>query len=105
MLRLPTNRRPTPPGELLQREFIEPLGITQTALARRLGVTTHRLNEIIHGRRAITPDTALRLERVLGMSAGFWLNAQLAVDLYDAMRSEKAKKIARLEPLPGLRSA
>ena len=99
VLRIPTHRRPTTPGEIILREFIEPLGITQTLLAQHLGITYHRLNEIVNGKRGITTDTAMRLERVLGPSAGFWLNAQYAVDLYDAMHSPVAKAIARLEPL------
>jgi addiction module HigA family antidote len=99
VLRIPTHRRPTPPGEIIVREFIEPLGITQTLLAQHLGITYHRLNEIINGKRGITTDTALRLERVLGPTAGFWLNAQYAVDLYDAMHSPAAKTIAKLKPL------
>lgn len=100
MVRIPTHRRPTSPGELLLRDFLEPLGITQTAFAKRLGITHHRLNEIIRGRRGVSTDTALRLERVLGPSAGFWLNAQQAVDLYDALHSPAAKAIAKLKPLP-----
>ncbi len=98
-LSIPTHRRPTAPGEILLREFLEPLGITQTAFAHRLGITHHRLNEILHGKRRITTDTAMRLERVLGPSAGFWLNAQNATELYDAMHSPEAEAIARLEPL------
>ena len=99
VLRIPTHRRPTTPGEIIVREFIEPHGVTQTLLAQHLGITYHRLNEIVNGKRGITTDTAMRLERVLGPSAGFWLNAQYAVDLYDAMHSPVAKTIARLEPL------
>ncbi len=99
MARIPTHRRPTTPGEIIVREFIEPLGITQTVLAGHLGITFHRLNEIVNGKRGITTDTAMRLERVLGPSAGFWLNAQHAVDLYDATHSPVAKTIAQLEPL------
>jgi addiction module HigA family antidote len=99
VLRIPTHRRPTAPGEIILHEFIEPLGITQTVLAQHLGITYHRLNEIVNGKRGITTDTAMRLERVLGPSAGFWLNAQYAVDLYDAMHSPIAKVISRLEPL------
>ncbi len=99
VLRIPTHRRPTAPGEIILREFIEPLGITQTVLAQHLGITYHRLNEIVNGKRGITTDTAMRLERVLGPSAGFWLNAQYAVDLYDAMHSPVAKIISRLKPL------
>jgi len=67
--RLPRNRPPTHPGEMLFEEFIKPLGLTQTELARCLGVSYPRLNEIIKGRRSVTPDTALRLSRVLGMPA------------------------------------
>ena len=98
--RLPSARRPTHPGEMLLEEFLKPLGITQSAFAVRLGISFPRLNEIIHGKRAVTPDTALRLERVLGMSADFWLGLQQDCDLWDAMHSEKAAEIAQLEPLP-----
>jgi antitoxin HigA-1 len=105
MIRIPTHRRPIPPGEILWREFLEPLDITQTAFAKRLGITHHRLNEIIRGKRAITTDTALRLSRVLGTTPALWLNMQQTVDLYDAMHAPSSKEIARLEPLPELRSA
>jgi addiction module HigA family antidote len=105
MVRLPTSRRPTPPGEILFREFLEPLAITQTAFAKRLGITHHRLNEIIRGKRGITTDTALRLARVLGTTPDLWLNMQQAVDLYDAMHSPASRQISRLEPLRELKSA
>jgi len=97
--RLPTHRPPTHPGEMLLEEFLEPLGITQSAFAIRLGVSFPRLNEVINGKRSVTPDTALRLARVTGMSADFWLGLQQDWDLWHALRSEKAKEIARLEPL------
>jgi addiction module HigA family antidote len=84
---------------MLLEEFLEPLGITQSAFAVRLGVSFPRLNEIINGKRGVTPDTALRLARVTGMSADFWLGLQQDWDLWHAMRSDKAKEIARLEPL------
>src|SRR3972149_11383720 len=71
--RLPTHRPPPHPGEMLLEEFLKPLGITQSAFAARLGVSFPRLNEIINGKRSVTPDTALRLARVTGMSADFWL--------------------------------
>jgi len=100
--RLPMRRPPTHPGEMLLEEFLKPMGITQSAFAIRLGVSFPRLNEIIRGKRSITPDTALRLERVLGMSAGFWLGLQQDWDLWHAMRSDRAAEIAKLEPLnPG----
>ena len=84
---------------MLLNEFLEPHGISQTDFAQRLGISFVRLNEIINGRRGMTPDTALRLEKVLGMSADFWLGLQLDWDLWNAMHSEDAKKIAQLRPL------
>ena len=84
---------------MLLEEFLKPLGISQSALAVRLGVSFPRLNEIIRGKRGVTPDTALRLARVVGMSADFWLGLQQDWDLWHAMRSEKASEIADLEPL------
>ena len=97
--RLPTHRSPTHPGEMLLEEFLKPLGITQSAFAVRLGVSFPRLNEIIHAKRSVTPDTALRLARVTGMSADFWLGLQQDWDLWHALRSEAADEIARLEPI------
>ena len=97
--RLPRKRPPTHPGEMLFEEFVKPLEITQTELARRLGVSYPRLNEIIKGRRSVTPDTALRLSRVLGMSADFWLGLQQDWDLWHTMNSPEAKEISRLKPI------
>lgn len=97
--RLPTHRPPTHPGEMLREEFLKPTGITQSAFAVRLGVSFPRLNEVINGRRSVTPDTALRLARVTGMSADFWLGLQQGWDLWHALRSDEAKEIEGLEPL------
>ena len=97
--RLPSHRPPTHPGEMLLEEFVKPLGITQSALALRMGVSFPRLNEIIRGKRSLTPDTALRLARVVGMSADFWLGLQLDWDLWHTIRSAKAEEIAQLVPL------
>jgi len=105
MLRVPTNRPPSHPGEMLNEEFLTPLGITQREFARRLRVSYPRLNELIHGRRGMTPDTALRLERLLGVEAQFWLNLQLVWDLYQLRHSSQSKKIQRIERLPQLRRA
>ena len=80
-------------------EFLVPLGMSQSAFAVRLGISFPRLNEIVRGKRPVTPDTALRLARVLGMSADFWLGLQQDWDLWHAMRGKKAAKIAELEPL------
>jgi antitoxin HigA-1 len=97
--RLPRRLPPTSPGEMLLEEFLKPLGISQSAFAIRLGVSFPRLNEIVRGKRSVTPDTALRLARVLGMSADFWLGLQQDWDLWHAMRSEEAAAIAALKPL------
>ena len=99
--RLPKERPPTHPGEMLLEEFLKPLGISQSAFAIRLGVSYPRLNEIVRGRRSVTPDTALRLARVLGMPAGFWLGLQQDWDLWHAMNSPAADEISRLEPISG----
>ena len=101
--RLPTHQPPTHPGEMLLEEFLKPLGITQTAFALQLGVSFQRLNEVINGKRSVTPDTALRLARVTGMSADFWLGLQQDWDLWHALRSEEAKEIAHLTPLAASR--
>jgi addiction module HigA family antidote len=84
---------------MLLEEFLRPLGVSQSAFAARLGISFPRLNEIINGKRAVTTDTALRLERVLGMSADFWLGLQNDWDLWHAMRGREAAAIARLRPL------
>ena len=97
--RLPTTLPPTHPGEMLLEEFLKPLGISQSAFAVRLGVSFPRLNEIVRRRRGVTPDTALRLARVTGMSAEFWLGLQQDWDLWHALHSERAAAIERLEPL------
>src|SRR5260370_16919310 len=79
---IPTDRMPTSPGEMLLEEFIKPLGLTQGALAEKLGMSRVAVNEIVNGRRGVTPATALRLARAFGTTPEFWLNGQLAVDLY-----------------------
>ena len=96
---LPTHQPPTHPGEMLLEEFLKPLGVSQSAFASRLGVSFPRLNEVIRGKRSVTPDTALRLARVTWMSADFWLGLQQDWDLWHAMRSTKSA-LDELEPLP-----
>ena len=104
-LRLPTNRPPTHPGEMLLEEYLKPLGVSQTHFARAIGVSYVRLNSIIRGHRSITPDTALRLERSLGTSADFWLNLQTAWDLWHARHSAETRTINRIHRLPEMRNA
>lgn len=84
---------PTHPGEVLLEDFMKPLGLTQYALAKALGVTQVRIGEIVQGRRAVSPDTALRLARYFGTSAEFWMNMQATYDLERA-RDKSAATIA-----------
>jgi len=88
MVRVPTHRMPTHPGEMLLEEFLKPMGITQSTLAREIHVPYQRINELVNGKRGITPATALRLAKFFGMSAGFWMNLQLRWDLFFAQRTE-----------------
>ena len=85
---------PVHPGEILQEEFLKPLAISQNQLGRNLGVSPRRINEIIHGKRAITADTALRLSRYFGNSASFWLGLQMDFDL-DTADDALAERIDR----------
>ena len=84
--RLPTKRPPTHPGEMLLEEFLKPLGISQSAFAARLRIPAAHLNEIIRAKRGVTPDVALRLAQVLGVSADFWLGLQQDWDLWRGNR-------------------
>ena len=88
MIRVPTNRAPTHPGEMLLEEFLQPMGLTQRELADSIHVPYQRINDLVNGRRGITPSTALRLARYFGMSADFWMNLQLRWDLYFAQQEE-----------------
>jgi addiction module HigA family antidote len=88
MVRVPTHRTPTHPGEMLLEEFLHPMGITQKDLAENIHVPYQRINEIINGRRGVTPSTALRLAKFFNMSADFWMNLQLRWDLYFAQQDE-----------------
>ena len=83
------------PGEILLEEFLNPLGISQNRLARAMDVPPRRINEIVHGKRAVTADTALRLARALGTSEQFWMGLQADYDLEEARKSssEKLRKI------------
>jgi addiction module HigA family antidote len=99
MVRVPTHRAPTHPGEMLLREFLEPLGLTQTELAERMEIPFQRINSLVNGRRGITPDTALRLSKVFGTTPGFWMNHQLRWDLFHAQREAK-EALQRIEPVP-----
>ena len=90
---------PIHPGEILQLDFIEPLGVTQNRIAVAIGVPPRRINEIVHGKRRISADTALRLSKYFGNSAEFWLNLQGRYDL-DIAQDKAADEIAQIKPLP-----
>ncbi|MEW6077376.1 MAG: HigA family addiction module antitoxin [Thermodesulfobacteriota bacterium] len=90
---------PVHPGEILEEEFLKPLSISQNQLGKDLGVSPRRVNEIIHGKRAITADTALRLSRYFGNSASFWLGLQMDFDLdvaNDALAARIDKEVRQL---------
>lgn len=91
MARIPSNREPTHPGVMLQSEFLEPLGISKRKLAHGIELPIQFVNEIVQGKRGITPSTALRLSKFLGPSPGFWMNLQLRFDLYRARDAETEK--------------
>jgi addiction module HigA family antidote len=96
MVRIPTHRLPTHPGEMLLKEFLEPMSITQRQLAEQLLISDQQVQEIINGKRGITPSTALRLAKFFGMSPDFWLNLQLRWDLYHTQKNE-AEEIDKIK--------
>lgn len=99
MTKLPKGRPPTHPGEMLREEFLMPLSMTQTELATRIGVSYPRVNEVINGKRGVTPDTALRLARLFQTTPEFWLDGQRNWDLWHALHSPKAKEIQQIKPV------
>jgi addiction module HigA family antidote len=84
MVRIPTHRAPIHPGEILREEFLGPMNVSPRELADAIRVPYQRVNELVNGRRGITPETALRLARYFGTTAGFWMNVQLRCALYKA---------------------
>ncbi len=90
--------RPIHPGEMLREDFMPDFGLTVSQLAAALGVSRRSVNELVRERRAVSPEMALRLSRLFGNSAEFWLNAQRPVDLWDA-RQTAGRDIERVEPL------
>lgn len=103
MVRVPTHRRPTHPGEMLLEEFLLPMELTQRELADAIAVPYQRVNEIINARRGVTPSTALRLSKYFGTSTDFWMNLQLRWDLYQAREAEAdiLKRIPRYKSKKG----
>jgi addiction module HigA family antidote len=104
MIRIPTHRAPTHPGEMLLEEFLIPMGLTQRDLANSIHVPYQRINEIINGRRGVTPSSALRLSKFFGVSPDFWMNLQLRWDLYFAQQSE-ADQLKTIKPVTAQQSS
>ena len=97
---LTTKRKPASVGEILIEEFMQPMGLTQGALAKAMGVQRKHVNELCNARRTVTAATALILARVFGNSPDFWLNIQRRTDLWEAMHSPRERKrIERARPL------
>jgi antitoxin HigA-1 len=84
---VPKNRKPSHPGEILLEEFLKPLEMSQVELARRMGVPIQRINTLTNGKRDMTAETAILLSRSLKTSSEFWMNLQVALDLYQAQRT------------------
>jgi addiction module HigA family antidote len=97
MVRIPKFREPTHPGQMLVEEFLNPMSITQRDLSKAIHVPYQRINEIVNGRRGITPSTALRLAKFFNMSEDFWMNMQLRLDLYRAKKSEE-RELGMIKP-------
>lgn len=92
---MPANRIPTHPGEVLLEEFLKPLNVTQVAFAKHLGTSLQRVNEIVRGKRGVTPDMAWRMSQAFGTTPEFWLNLQAA---YDLAREKPEMAIRPLKP-------
>lgn len=90
---LPAQRRSTHPGEILLKEFLEPLGESQSALAQHLGVSVQRINELVRGRRRMTPSTAWLLSQAFGTTPEFWMNLQTSFDLSSTRPAESLKRL------------
>ena len=104
MLRVPTRRSPTHPGEMLLEEFLIPMELTQRGLADSIHVPYQRINGLTNGRRGITPSMALRLGKFFGMSPDFWMNLQMRWDLYHAQQTEE-RDLNSIQPCASVASA
>ena len=102
MIRVPTHREPTHPGEMLLEEFLNPMGLTQRELAMAIHVPYQRVNELVNKRRGVTPSTALRLARYFDTTPDFWMNLQLRWDLYRTREAEgkNLRSIKKMKAAP-----
>jgi antitoxin HigA-1 len=92
-----THRPPAHPGQILFEKYLQPLAISQAAFANAIGVPSQRVNDIVNSKRGVTPDTALRFEAALGVSAQFWLDAQTAWELWRQLHSPEAAQIRKIK--------
>ena len=99
MVRIPTHRPPTYLGEMLREEFLHPMELTQRDLADAIHVPDQRVNDMVNGRRSVTPSAALRLAKFFNRSADFWMYLQLFWEIYFAQQAESAV-LKTIEPLP-----
>ncbi|MGL1902555.1 MAG: HigA family addiction module antitoxin [Fibrobacterales bacterium] len=90
---IPAKRQPTHAGEMLLHEFLEPMGMSQAEFARHLNINTQRLNEIVKGKRGISPETAWLLSQAFGTTPEFWANLQMTYDLYNAQPEKSVKRL------------
>lgn len=93
-----SSRKPPHPGQFLETRFLKPLAISQTDLAAALGISRRRVNELVNGRRAITPDTAVRLAMYFGNDAAFWMHLQVAWDMHAAVRGVVVRRLRKRQP-------
>lgn len=93
---IPSHRTPTHPGEVLQEEFLMPLGLTQVAVADNLGVSVQRINELVRGKRGVTPSTAWLLAQALDTTPEFWLNLQAAYDLSQCRPMRAVRRLRKV---------
>jgi addiction module HigA family antidote len=98
-MRLPTNRPPVHPGEILREEFMKPLDMTQSELSRRISIPRNHISNVLNCKKGITPDLALRLSKLFGTSPELWLNGQTAWDLWHLTRGESAYELEAIEPV------
>ena len=95
---LPKHRRPTHPGEMLLREFLEPAGMSQAEASRKLGIPTNRVNELVKGKRGMTPGTALKLAALFDTTPQFWMNLQTNLELWQAEHEARVAEEMTREP-------
>jgi addiction module HigA family antidote len=101
VIRIPTNRVPTHPGQVLLNDFLNPMGLTQRAVADAIHVPFQRINDIVNGRRGVSPETALWLAKYFSTSPDFWMNLQLQRDMYVAQNKDKEADILKeIQSLP-----